>query len=70
MLLLCVLDLVGLREQCEMGKRMGFTGKQVIHPCQIPVVQETFLPSKDAIAWAEGLVKAFYEHQQRGKVST
>lgn len=60
-------DLVGLREQCEMGKRMGFTGKQVIHPCQIPVVQEAFLPSKDAISWAQGLVKAFHEHQQRGE---
>ncbi|PSN31418.1 Citrate lyase subunit beta-like protein [Blattella germanica] len=61
------LDLVGLKEQCEMGKKMGFTGKQVIHPCQIPVVQETFLPSKEAISWAQGLVQAFHEHQQRGE---
>ncbi|XP_069680328.1 citramalyl-CoA lyase, mitochondrial-like isoform X2 [Periplaneta americana] len=60
-------DLQGLREQCEMGKRMGFTGKQVIHPCQVPIVQETFLPNKDAINWAEGLVTAFYEHQKRGQ---
>jgi hypothetical protein len=59
----------GLREQCEIGKRMVFTEKHVIHPCQVPVIQEAYLPSKDAITWVQGLVRAFYGHQEHGQVS-
>lgn len=58
----------GLKRQSEAGARMGFTGKQVIHPGQIPVVQEAFLPSGKQVEWATGLLKAFEEHQQKGKV--
>lgn len=47
---------------------MGYTGKQVIHPDQVPIVQDAFLPSQNQIAWALGLIKAFDEHQKSGKV--
>lgn len=47
---------------------MGYTGKQVIHPGQVPVVQASFLPSDKQIEWASGLLKAFEEHQNQGKV--
>lgn len=46
---------------------MGFTGKQVIHPSQIEVVQRAFTPSTDKINWAQELVTAFNEHQNSGK---
>lgn len=46
---------------------MGFTGKQVIHPSQIPIVQEQFTPSADKIKWAYELISAFQEHQRLGK---
>lgn len=61
-------DLDSLRLQSEEGARMGFTGKQVIHPDQVPVVQEAFLPSPQQVDWAQGLVLAFHEHQSSGKV--
>lgn len=48
---------------------MGYTGKQVIHPNQIQIVQETFLPTIAQIEWAQGLLESFNEHQKRGKVS-
>lgn len=48
---------------------MGYTGKQVIHPGQVEIVQETFVPSKSRIEWAEGLLESFKKHQQMGKVS-
>ncbi|CAG9832998.1 unnamed protein product [Diabrotica balteata] len=60
-------DLDGLKRQSEQGMRMGYTGKQVIHPGQIQVVQEAFLPSADKIEWARGLLHAFKEHQATGK---
>lgn len=46
---------------------MKLSGKQVIHPSQIPVVQECFLPSKEKLEWAEELVKEFQLHQKTGK---
>lgn len=60
-------DLDGLRKQSIEGARMGFTGKQVIHPVQVPVVQEAFSPSKEKVEWATKLVVAFEEHQKSGK---
>lgn len=61
-------DLEGLRSQAEQGARMGFTGKQVIHPSQVDVAQQAFTPSQEKIEWATGLIDAFEKHQQTGAV--
>lgn len=47
---------------------MGYTGKQIIHPGQIDVVQIAFSPASDRVEWAQGIVSAFDEHQKIGKV--
>ncbi|KAF4025797.1 hypothetical protein G4228_017907, partial [Cervus hanglu yarkandensis] len=60
-------DEEGLLRQSREGAAMGFTGKQVIHPNQIAVVQEQFSPSAEKIKWAEELIAAFKDHQQLGK---
>lgn len=60
-------DLEGLRLQSEEGSRMGFTGKQVIHPGQVPVVQKAFAPSEQKLEWATQLIKEFREHEKSGK---
>ncbi|XP_036054616.1 citramalyl-CoA lyase, mitochondrial isoform X1 [Onychomys torridus] len=57
----------GLLKQSREAAAMGFTGKQVIHPNQIAVVQEQFTPTLEKIQWAEELITAFREHQQLGK---
>lgn len=62
-------DLEGLKRQSEQGAKMGYTGKQVIHPDQVPVVQEAFLPTAKQIEWATGLLQAFNDHQKSGKVN-
>lgn len=49
--------------------KMGYTGKQVIHPNQVQIVQETFVPTKAQIEWAQGLLESFNEYQKLGKVS-
>ena len=46
---------------------MGFTGKQVIHPSQVPVVQSAFSPSEEKMEWATNLIKEFREHEKKGK---
>ncbi|XP_044142324.1 LOW QUALITY PROTEIN: citramalyl-CoA lyase, mitochondrial [Bufo gargarizans] len=60
-------DADGLQRQAKEGALMGFSGKQVIHPSQIPIVQEQFTPSADKIKWAYELISAFQEHQRLGK---
>jgi len=61
------LDLKGLKEQSEEGAQLGFTGKQAIHPSQVPIIQEAFKPSDDKIEWATELIKEFNEQQSEGK---
>ncbi|KAF8558357.1 citrate lyase beta subunit [Imleria badia] len=34
-----------LREECQDGRRLGFTGKQVIHPNQVATVNASFVPT-------------------------
>ncbi|EFO92821.1 hypothetical protein CRE_18212 [Caenorhabditis remanei] len=60
-------DLEGLKRQSIEGRQWGFTGKQVIHPSQVSVVQEQFLPPKERIEWAQELVHAYSEHESLGK---
>lgn len=60
-------DLEGLRIQSEEGAGMGFTGKQVIHPSQVAVVQAAFSPSPEKVEWAAALVQAFEQYQKQGK---
>lgn len=59
-------DLSSLMKNCEDGARLGFTGKQVIHPTQIPIVQKAFSPSTEKIEWAKELIRLFNEHQSKG----
>ncbi|XP_048871090.1 citramalyl-CoA lyase, mitochondrial isoform X2 [Brienomyrus brachyistius] len=60
-------DEEGLRAQAREGALMGFTGKQVIHPNQVQIVQQEFSPSAERVKWAEDLIAAFEEHQKLGK---
>ncbi|CAF2504916.1 unnamed protein product [Rotaria sp. Silwood2] len=57
-------DLDGLKKQSEQGAAWGFTGKQVIHPQQVPIVQAAFSPSESSIIWAKELIQAFEKHEK------
>lgn len=52
-------DEAGLRADALRGKRLGFAGRQCIHPDQIAIVHEVFSPSADELAHAERVVAAF-----------
>ena len=60
-------DTEGLRVEAQEGAGFGFSGKQVIHPNQVPVAQEAFTPSEDAIAYAKRVVEIFESSQKEGK---
>src|SRR6266498_97915 len=60
-------DIEGLRLEAEKGARLGFSGKQIIHPNQVEPVQEAFTPSEESIEYAQRVVKAFAASQREGK---
>jgi citrate lyase beta subunit len=60
-------DSEGLRVEAEQGAGFGFSGKQVIHPNQVPVVQEAFTPSDSAIEYAKRIVESFESSQKQGR---
>jgi citrate lyase subunit beta/citryl-CoA lyase len=49
----------GFRRETEDGRRDGFTGRMAIHPAQVPIINEVFTPTKEAIAHAQRVVAAF-----------
>jgi len=55
------------RETVE-ARRDGFTGKMAIHPAQVPVINEVFTPTADAITKARAVVAAFEANPGKGTV--
>jgi len=49
-------DLNYLRDECADGRRLGFSGKQAIHPSQVDVIQSTFVPTEQEILRAAKIV--------------
>ncbi len=49
----------GLKAYAGRARRDGFSGMLAIHPAQISIINETFTPSVEEIAWARRVVEAF-----------
>jgi citrate lyase subunit beta / citryl-CoA lyase len=52
-------DEAGFAAECRAARRDGFVAKIAIHPAQIPVINEAFTPSPEALAHARAVVAAF-----------
>lgn len=57
----------GLREACRRALRMGFAGKLLIHPRQIPVARAVFAPDPEKLAFAREVVTAYEEAAREGR---
>lgn len=57
----------GLRVECEQGRDMGFDGKTLIHPLQLPVANESFAPTEAEIELARRQIEAFEQATAEGK---
>jgi citrate lyase subunit beta/citryl-CoA lyase len=58
----------GFRRECEEACRDGFLGKMAIHPAQVPIINEVFTPSAEAVARAQAVVDAFAANPGAGVV--
>ncbi|RAO68578.1 uncharacterized protein BHQ10_004590 [Talaromyces amestolkiae] len=56
-----------LEEESRGGKRLGFNGKQCIHPTQVETVQRVFSPEADEVEWAIRVVIADAKAAEAGK---
>ena len=59
-------DLEGFRHETEMIKQMGFDGKSLINPRQIPIVHGVFTPTDKEIEFAKKVVREIEEKSARG----
>lgn len=62
-------DLDAFRETVRRSRRLGFRGASVIHPAQIPILNEEFAPSVDEVASARKIVAAYDEAVAAGRGS-
>jgi len=62
-------DLDAFRETVRRSRRLGFRGASVIHPAQVPILNEEFAPGADEVASAQKIVAAYDEATRAGRGS-
>ena len=62
-------DLDAFRQTVRRSRRLGFRGASVIHPGQIPILNEEFSPSAEDVASARKIVAAYEEAVAAGRGS-
>lgn len=60
-------DSDGLIEDCIIGRNLGYVGKSIVHPVQIPFAHKIFRPSKTEIDWAEKVAQTYLESIKKNR---
>jgi citrate lyase beta subunit len=60
-------DMDGLRESARRGKRLGYGGKSAVHPSQVAVIREVYLPTEMEILWAKRIVTTAVSMNEKGE---
>ncbi len=63
-------DTDGLKQDCVIGKSLGYMGKSIIHPDQISITHEAFVPNKAEIEWAQKICDTYVESTKKGRGAT
>jgi citrate lyase subunit beta/citryl-CoA lyase len=51
-------DIERITDDAERAKRLGFGGKLCIHPKQVLIVKNAFMPTEEELAWAQRVIEA------------
>ena len=51
-------DMARIQDDAQRAKRMGFGGKLCIHPKQVEIVKNAFMPSEQELLWAHKVLEA------------
>lgn len=60
-------DTDGFREEAALARRLGFMGKSCIHPSQVVLANEAFLPTAQEVAFAQRVVDAADRAREQGQ---
>ncbi|MCO5064365.1 MAG: CoA ester lyase [Rhizobiaceae bacterium] len=60
-------DAASFEDQCRQAAQMGFDGKTLIHPSQIPIANGAFTPPAEAVEEARAVAEAFALPENAGK---
>ena len=52
---------------CRLGRDMGFDGKSLVHPDQLPYANDAYTPKYSEIAYAEKIIKGLKEANEAGR---
>lgn len=56
-----------LAEEAEFARDLGYDGKMAIHPAQISIIHDAFMPPPEQIDWAKRVLDARDEAEQHGQ---
>ena len=56
----------GLRRMTEQGKRLGYDGKFIISPRQVPIVHDVYTPTDEEISYARQVQEKMREAGEKG----
>jgi citrate lyase subunit beta/citryl-CoA lyase len=59
-------NLEGLKADVQLNRRLGYTGQIVIHPSHVPIVNATFTPTPQEMAYHQGVLAAMEEAERQG----
>ena len=59
-------DETGLVEDCRFVENLGFNAKAAIHPNQVPVINQVFVPAQKTIEWALRVEEAARQASLKG----
>src|SRR4029077_16411147 len=62
-------DAVATEAAARKAAAMGFDGKQVIHPTQIEIPRDAFIPSDEELANAQRVIAAMEEAERNGQAA-
>lgn len=59
-------DMEGFRKETEIIHAMGFDGKSIVNPRQIPIVHEIYTPGEKSVVFAEKVIKEIDAKKAQG----
>jgi citrate lyase subunit beta/citryl-CoA lyase len=62
-----IADADGFRREAALARRMGFIGKSCIHPSQVALANDAFMPTDQEIALAQRIVEAANRAREQGQ---
>jgi len=62
-------DLEGLAESSRRDRALGMSGELVLHPTNVPIVNKTYTPSPEDVAYYQGMIDALEAAETAGRAS-